>query len=193
MALSRCGAAVASALARAGAPAVVSSPVGGWVDESGRCAHDVAKKRAATDGPSPRPWRWEPKRNMAQILLIDDEEPVRLALSALLRVTGHEVIAAANGEEGLELFQRQAFDLVVTDLIMPKKDGRETIAALRRLRPGLKIIAMYGGGRLRGSSSPVTAESLGADRLLAKPLTLAELQAAVADVLKLAPEDPGRP
>jgi CheY-like chemotaxis protein len=129
---------------------------------------------------------------MAQILLIDDEEPVRLTLSALLRVGGHEVVAAADGAEGLEVFQRQAFDLVITDLLMPKKGGLETIADLRRLRPGLKIIAMYGGGRIAGASSPATAQGLGADRLLAKPITLAELQGAVADVLNVAPDHPDR-
>jgi CheY-like chemotaxis protein len=129
---------------------------------------------------------------MAQILLIDDEEPVRLTLGALLRVAGHEVVAAADGAEGLEWFQRQAFDLVITDMVMPKKGGRETIAALRRLRPGLKIIAMYGGGRITGDDSPATAQSLGADRLLAKPITLAELRAAVSDVLKVPPDNPDR-
>lgn len=127
---------------------------------------------------------------MAHILLIDDEEQVRLALSALLEVAGHQVVIAANGVEGLERFQPQAFDLVITDVLMPKKGGRETIAALRRLQPGLKIIATYGGGRLRGAASPPTAESLGADRLLAKPITLDELRAAVAAVLAGGPDRP---
>jgi CheY-like chemotaxis protein len=129
---------------------------------------------------------------MPRILLIDDDEQVRLALAGLLRVDRHEVVTAADGAEGLEWFQRQAFDLVITDLIMPKKGGPETIAALRRLRPGLKIIAMYGGGRITGADSPATAQSLGADRLLAKPITLAELRAAVSDVLKVPPDNPDR-
>ena len=129
---------------------------------------------------------------MANILLIDDEEQVRLPLSELLRIAGHEVVTAADGAVGLELFQRQAFDLVITDVLMPKKGGPETIAALRSLRPGLKIIAIYGGGRVSGADPLATARSLGADRLLAKPVTFVELWSAVSDVLKVGEDNPDR-
>lgn len=128
---------------------------------------------------------------MTRILLIDDEDQIRATLSAMLQVFGYEVVAAAGGKEGLELFHGQAFDLVITDILMPKMGGPETIAALRRLRPGLKIIATYGGGHPRGSNAPVTAESLGADRLLPKPITLEELRTAVTEVLKAAPDRSG--
>lgn len=138
------------------------------------------------------PWGGGPKLDMSQILLIDDDEQTRAALAALLQVTGHDVVTAADGAEGVERFQRQAFDLVITDVLMPKKGGAETIAALRRLRPGLKIIATYGGGHITGTSSPATAESLGADRLLPKPITFAELRAAVSDVLPVSPDNPAQ-
>jgi CheY-like chemotaxis protein len=127
---------------------------------------------------------------MTRILLIDDEEQVRLTLTALLQAAGYEVVAAADGQEGLSLFQQQAFDLVITDVLMPRKGGAETIADLRRLQPGLKIIAAYGGGRVAGTGSPATAQSLGADRLLTKPFTMAELRAVVADVLSVANKHP---
>ena len=148
---------------------------------------------AATAGPGPGPWAPKPKPDMAQILLLEDEEQVRVAVAALLRVAGHEVVTAIDGAEGLEMFQLRPFDLVITDVLMPIKSGPETIVALRRLRPGLKIIATYGGGRIAGDEYPPTAESLGADRLLAKPFSLTELRAAVSEVLKAAPAQPDRP
>jgi CheY-like chemotaxis protein len=127
---------------------------------------------------------------MTRILLIDDEEQIRLTIGELLRVTGYDVVVAGDGQEGLDLFQQQTFDLVITDLRMPKKGGVETIRALRSLQPGLKIIATYGGGRISGTDSLVTAQGVGADRLLAKPITLTELRAAVSDVLKAPPDSP---
>lgn len=107
-----------------------------------------------------------------------------------MKPAGHEVAAAADGWEGLGLFQQQAFDLVITDVLMPRKGGAETIADLRRLRPGLKIVAACGGGRSAGTGCPATAQSLGADRLLTKPFTVVELRAAVADVLRVANKPP---
>jgi CheY-like chemotaxis protein len=123
------------------------------------------------------------KRGMKRILLIDDEEQIRLTIGALLRIAGYDVVAAADGQEGLDLFQRQTFDLVITDVVMPRMDGAETIAALRRLRPELKVIATYGGGRISGTNPVATAQRLGADRLVAKPFTVQEIIAAIAEVL----------
>ena len=128
---------------------------------------------------------------MTRILLIDDEEQIRLTIGALLRIAGYDVIAAADGREGLDLFQREPFDLVITDVVMPRMDGAETIAALRRLRPGLKVIATYGGGRISGTNPVATAQRLGADRLLAKPFTAQEINAAIADVLNTEKDNAG--
>lgn len=128
---------------------------------------------------------------MTRILLIDDEEQIRLTIGALLRIAGYDVVAAADGREGLDLFQREPFDLVITDVVMPRMDGAETIAALRRLRPGLKVIATYGGGRISGTNPVATAQRLGADRLLAKPFTAQEINAAIAEVLSSENDEPG--
>jgi CheY-like chemotaxis protein len=130
---------------------------------------------------------------MTRILLIDDEEPVRLTLGEMLRLAGYEVVTAGDGQEGLDLFQRQAFDLVVTDVVMPRKGGAETILELRRLRPGLRIIAIYGGGHVPGMGSGATARGLGADRLLAKPFTREELLGAVTGLLDAAKDGPDSP
>lgn len=127
---------------------------------------------------------------MPRILLIDDEEQIRLTYGALLKIGGHEVVTAVDGEEALALFRRQPFDLVITDVVMPRMGGAETIAALRRLRPSLKVIAVYGGGRLGEAGSPTTAQSLGADRLLTKPFMMDELQGAVAAMLNTGESPP---
>jgi DNA-binding response OmpR family regulator len=124
-----------------------------------------------------------PKTNMTRILLIDDEEQIRTTIGALLEASGFEVVTASDGEAGVSLFQQQTFDLVITDVLMPRMGGSEVITAIRRLRPGQKIIAAYGGGRLSASDPVASARTLGADRLLAKPFTLEELRAAVAAVL----------
>ena len=132
------------------------------------------------------------KLGMTRILLIDDEEQIRLTIGALLRIAGYEVITAADGQEGLDLFRLQPVDLVITDVLMPRMDGAETIAALRRLRPGLKVIATYGGGRVSGTNPVATAQRLGADRLLAKPFTAEEINAAIVDVLTIEKDNPGQ-
>ena len=110
-------------------------------------ARTIGHGKATSEDPGPRAGRLGPRRDMTRILLIDDEEQIRLTIGELLRVTGYDVVVAADGQEGLDLFRQHTFDLVITDLLMPKKGGLETIADLRRLKPELKIIATYGGGR----------------------------------------------
>ncbi len=121
---------------------------------------------------------------MRRILLIDDDDEVRMVLAAALRYAGFEVVTAADGAEGIGLFRQQAVDLVITDLFMPKQDGAETITAIRRLNPFFKIIAISGGGQIVKPEylEPVVA-SLGADRYLTKPFTGERLLAAVSGLL----------
>ena len=84
---------------------------------------------------------------MARILIIDDEDDLRATLRQMLEQDGHEVSEAANGAHGLELYEKDSPDLIITDVIMPKKEGVETIIALHRSAPNLPIIAISGGGR----------------------------------------------
>ena len=79
---------------------------------------------------------------MARILVIDDDELVRFTLQKILEEENHEVIVAVDGKEGTALFAAQPFPLVITDLIMPEKEGMETIIELRRDYPDTKIIAI---------------------------------------------------
>jgi DNA-binding NtrC family response regulator len=84
---------------------------------------------------------------VARTLLVEDDEAVRGILARTLVAAGYEVEEAANGEVALAAYRRQASDVVITDLVMPEKNGLEMIMEMRRLDPGVKIIAMSGGGR----------------------------------------------
>lgn len=123
---------------------------------------------------------------MAKILVIDDSEDIRILLHEALQAAGHSVVEAADGEEGLRSYREHYPDLVITDIVMPNKEGLETIMELRRESPGVKIVAMSGGTRGMVISFLPAAKKLGADYTLPKPFSLAELQAVVDDALGLA-------
>lgn len=120
---------------------------------------------------------------MAHILVIDDDEQVRLILAQFLEHDGHKVTTARDGEEGLGLFRREAVDLVVTDIVMPRKEGIETIIELRTIRPDLKIIAMSGGGLAEGAPYLDFAQRFGADAILDKPVRMDDFRKTVSNCL----------
>ncbi len=120
---------------------------------------------------------------MALILLIDDDLKIRKILRQMLEHAGYEVVEASDGKEGLHLYRERQPDLVITDIVMPKKDGLETITDLRIEFPGSKIIAISGGGRLDPEPYLELAEGFGADRLLTKPFGQEEFIKAVQDLL----------
>lgn len=120
---------------------------------------------------------------MAHILVIDDDAPLRSLVREILEREGHSVADAEDGDEGLHLFRERLPDLVITDIIMPGKEGIETIQELRGECPGVRILAISGGGT-RGPSGPLwDARLLGADETLAKPFRIAELRDAVRRIL----------
>lgn len=106
---------------------------------------------------------------MARILVIDDEAGIRDVLSVLLKDEGHEVRTAENGALGVDLAGAFKPDLVVTDLVMPDKEGIETIALLRKLDAGLKIVAIS-GYIAEGRDYLRTAKYVGATATVAKPI-----------------------
>lgn len=119
---------------------------------------------------------------MARILIIDDDDLLRGVLAKALTHAGHEVIQAADGQQGLDLFFATTVDLVITDLIMPVQEGVETILQLRQQNATIPIIAISGGV----PNSKVyleIAEKIGAKRILPKPFTPQELIKVISEVL----------
>jgi signal transduction histidine kinase/DNA-binding response OmpR family regulator len=113
------------------------------------------------------------------VLIVDDEAPVRALLAEILMKAGYEVLQASDGEEVEEAVRERAPGIVITDLVMPRKEGIETIAEIRRLAPEAKIIAISGafGGRLLN-----IATHLGANAALAKPIAADVLLRTVDDI-----------
>jgi DNA-binding response OmpR family regulator len=121
---------------------------------------------------------------VARILIIDDDEMFREMLARFMETAGHAVASASDGEKGLKAYARFRPDLVITDIMMPEKEGLETIAELRALRRDLPIIAVSGGGQVVHADFLSVAERAGASRTFHKPFEPAEMTAAVASLLR---------
>ncbi|HRJ71333.1 MAG TPA: response regulator [Terrimicrobiaceae bacterium] len=120
---------------------------------------------------------------MAKILVIEDEDNFRGVLAMMLAHENHEVSTAANGVEAMQHLGATEFDVVITDVLMPEKDGVETILGLRRSSPATKIIAMSGGGRIGSEDYLTIAAKLGASATLPKPFSREQLLAVIAQAL----------
>jgi len=120
---------------------------------------------------------------MAKILVIDDDPSILTMLKKMLEKAGHEVDSANNGSEGLDKIELCPPDLLVTDIVMPEKEGIELIFYLRKRNPGLKIIAISGGGRFNYEGYLTSAKFLGADLVFQKPLVHKEFVQAVSDLM----------
>jgi CheY-like chemotaxis protein len=132
---------------------------------------DARAEDDAPAGPAPRP----------RILLVEDDPRVRELFHQALAMAGYDVVATADGEEALAAYAAAPTDLVITDLMMPRKDGVETIRGLRRRHPAAKVIAVTAArGRF---NRLIAARHVGAHRTLLKPFGMGELLAAVQDVL----------
>jgi CheY-like chemotaxis protein len=107
---------------------------------------------------------------MQKILVIDDNVVVRNTIIQLLESDGYQVVGAADGRRGLLAFRQAQPDLVITDIIMPEKEGIETIRDIRGECPDAKIIAISGGGRIGNTDFLRIARQLGACDVVAKPL-----------------------
>lgn len=118
-----------------------------------------------------------------RILVVDDEDQIRAMLRQVLERAGYAVIDAPNGRVALRLFREDPADLIITDLIMPEKEGIETIRELRKEFPEVKIIAISGGGQVSPEAYLDVAEGLGAHRTFAKPIAHQELLGAVAELV----------
>ena len=121
---------------------------------------------------------------MATILIMDDEEAILGFLKQRLMGEGFNVLTASDGKEGMNLFNDNQVDLVITDILMPGQDGFKTIMELKKISPNIKIIAMSGGGHGNPKYYLDTARSSGAKYTIEKPFKTSELVEAVHELLK---------
>lgn len=120
---------------------------------------------------------------MTSILVVDDDGPFREAVSRALRAEGHAVEVAADGAQALQRLKVQAPNILITDIIMPNADGIELITAVKKTYPAVQILAMSGRGNLGALDLLDLASMLGADAILAKPLSTEDLLEKVAELL----------
>ncbi|HEY1793547.1 MAG TPA: response regulator [Opitutaceae bacterium] len=120
---------------------------------------------------------------MARILVVEDEPNFRQILVIKLEQLGHEVLEAQNGRMATKMAAHLRPALVLTDLVMPEKEGLELIQDIRRGNPKLPIVAMSGGGRTGPANNLKTALTLGANKILLKPFSDEELKQAIAELL----------
>ncbi len=122
---------------------------------------------------------------MARILLIDDEPLARATVRRYLQHDAHDVTEAENGAVGLKLLDDMEADLVITDIVMPEREGLEVIRELKIIRPGLPVVAITGGGgdASRAGSYAEWAEIIGARAVLQKPFTRDDLRQVLAALL----------
>lgn len=123
----------------------------------------------------------EPATNSHSVLVIDDESVMRGFVSAALEEAGYEVHEAVDGEQGLAMLDSIRCDLVITDLLMPNKEGIETCRELRRSQPDVAIIAISGAPEAATYFSIL--RHMGIEAALYKPFSRDELLAAVRDAL----------
>ena len=120
---------------------------------------------------------------MATILVIDDEPFMLDFVRKILESAQHRVLTATSADSGIEAYREHRPDLVITDLIMPEKDGLETIRDLRRIDPAARIIAISGGGRSGYTNALEAAKAFGAQATLRKPFAPNVLLDAVVKVM----------
>jgi DNA-binding response OmpR family regulator len=120
---------------------------------------------------------------MARILVIDDDEILNAMIVQLLSETGYEAEGVLDGRYGLSLLETKPFDLVVTDIVMPEKDGLETILAIRRKSKTVPIIAISGGGKIAPEDYLLIAQKMGADYSFQKPFNNELFLGAVRECL----------
>ena len=121
---------------------------------------------------------------MARILVVDDDDQIRNAFRLTLERAGYEVEEAQDGKAAMKRFAQWHADLVITDIVMPEKDGLEVMMELRRTAPSVRILAVSGGGLVNPFTYLVMAKNLGADVVLVKPVDKETLLKTVALLLE---------
>ncbi len=120
---------------------------------------------------------------MSRILLADDDHQVRSMLKLTLERAGHEIVEAEDGAQAVQRFSSSSIDLVITDIVMPEKEGIETIMELRSINPQVKIIAISGGGRINPDDYLSWARRFGVLHTFTKPVDRHQLLNAINELM----------
>jgi len=123
---------------------------------------------------------------MADILVIDDMNGVRRAISSMLQRGGHKVTTANTGKEGLDVLKQRPFDLVITDILMPEVDGIEVLAFISAMTKRVPVIAMSGGGAGVSADAALRGADFMADAFIEKPFEKSDLLSIVDKLLSKA-------
>ncbi len=121
---------------------------------------------------------------MPRFLVADDNLAIRTLLTEILEGNGHQVVTAPNGLAAMKCLQAGTFDVLITDIFMPEKDGIELIMEVRTQYPEMRVIAISGGGPGIGMDLLRPAQRLGAAKVLRKPVSRADLLQAIQEVLE---------
>lgn len=125
---------------------------------------------------------------IARVVVVEDEPAIRRGVADALRISDYDVTEAADGPTGLEMAARRGIDLVLLDLLLPRKDGMQVLAELRKIRPTLPVIILTARG---GEDERVRGLKMGADDYVVKPFSARELLARVEAVLRRSPHRSG--
>lgn len=112
---------------------------------------------------------------MKTILVIDDDPIMRETIRDILQVDDHNVVLASNGREGMAFLDILEVDMILTDVLMPEKDGIEVIMEAKRKYPKIKILAISGGGFISAKNYLKMARDLGANASVMKPFDIDDL------------------
>lgn len=120
---------------------------------------------------------------MPRILVVDDDPQVRSLLGKILEREGYDVTTAADGQEAVTAYESDPYDLVITDLVMPEKEGIETFNELRSFDPDVKVVAISGGGRIGAQDYLAWARACGVSHTFAKPIDREKLLNVVEELV----------
>lgn len=121
---------------------------------------------------------------MAKILIVDDDSAILKMLNRAFGEKGHDVSLAENGKQALSLLNKETFDLVITDIIMPETDGLELVMAISKMEHRPKIMAMSGGSQWFHTELLLdSAEALTADMVIPKPFVISQMRDAAEALL----------
>ena len=121
---------------------------------------------------------------MSTILIIDDDAQLNLMLKSALELKGYTVDTASNGKKAKALYQKNTYDVIITDIIMPEGDGFEVVLDLRRMGMSDRTIAISGGGRTSAEDYLATAQHFDVAAIFSKPLDLQQLRNKVDEIIK---------